>query len=317
MLTCTYNEILKGDPETPIIYVSFEDGLDEFSAVTNAFPEKTLRYKAKPTDEVIAFEHAYRMMGHQLRSNVNFFTKKPVLLIDSITGIPDKVFDKFATFLKKLVDDRLMVVIILASNGESKDKILASEALGKRKKGKYEIVNDFTVEQVKDVLKHSTAYSNIYDSDKAAFELLSQTMHRVTGGRIGYVQLLCVEPFEVSGATMIKKVIENRDKQDEVSKILPHLEQIMLECLFEEYVDKIIDAFKTLKKCNIDKIIKLIDVDLPDKVKGYGLKVLETLIFYNIIEVNLEKGTITFESEPLRRIFSDAELLQRMRNKLT
>ena len=70
---------------------------------------------------------AARMLVHQLKSKEYDFEQTPVLLIDSISQIPDDVFEEFGSQLKGLV------------HKQSQSRL----------RGKYEIKNNFSLEEIK------------------------------------------------------------------------------------------------------------------------------------------------------------------------
>ena len=74
-----------------------------------------------------AFEEASRMLCHQLniKSKESDCKKTPVLVIDSIEKMLNDIdaFNSFGSKLKNVADKHLLKLVVLASNGESRQRV--------------------------------------------------------------------------------------------------------------------------------------------------------------------------------------------------
>ena len=278
----------------------------------NAFPPKTRHFKPMPQSKVAAFEEAIGMLEDQLESEENDLKQIPILLIDSITQVgDDDLFNSLGSSLKNLVDSDLIKVVILAANGASRQKVLSHKDLASRLCGQDEITNDFTVQDIGQILEHKETFADIFKKDKIGFSLIAEAMHRVSGGRVGYVKKLCKETGSLSAvAPIIKAVQERGDKRKE--EILADLEEIMVEFLFDNfYINVIVEAFEELANNGFD-VDSLICADLPNK--QIGGKAVKILVHHNIIDT---LHSARFESEPLRRIFASEKLRQKIQKRVS
>lgn len=308
-IQCTVNKILKNNPKTPILYVSLEHGLKQAAITLNAFPVETTHVVPMPENENIAFEDAIDMLGRKLKSEENVLTQTPILIIDSINQIPDEIFNPLGSKLKYWNDHDLIKVVLVASNCAGRKKVKSHKKLMSRLHGQDKIINDFTFDEVKQVLEHDKTYCNVYQSDNNAFSLIANAIYNVTGGRIGLVKKLCSNSETAANKLSPVHEIINAVKQQDIDS--SKLETIMVEYFFNFYIDKIVKAFDELSSNNID-IDKLICADLVHKF--IGGRAVQILKYHDII--NTLHGPIQFDCEPLKRIFDNPSLRQKIRNRL-
>ena len=75
-----------------------------------------------------------------------------------------------------------------------------------------EITNDFTCEEIAQVLEHDQAFCDIFKNDNDGFLLIAKTMQTVSGGKVGYLNKLnIISPNGSAAVTRILEVVKQRD----------------------------------------------------------------------------------------------------------
>ena len=141
-----------------------------------------------------------------MQKNRDYFSKVPVLIIDLEPVLKDDAYRTFLSRLNTLVKYKLIKLIIVATNGTSKNQVdrnvdvIFSNGNGHEK---WRLDIDFPQLEVEKILKQEKSPFSKFVND-SCFSLIVKATYNVTGGRIGCINKICNIPRGSSRLTDCK-----------------------------------------------------------------------------------------------------------------